>query len=101
MGKPRITVTLAAGGDDQPPQVRLYLNPEGRDLLVRELNRLDEQWDHLHLQNTKWTVELPLQMIAYEPAMEDVADDVQIMLRPDKWDADHFPHVLEGDGAGD
>ena len=100
MGKPRITVTLA-GSESGPPQVRLYLNPEGRDLLVRELDRLDEQWDHMHLQPAEWTVDLPLRTTAYEPAAEEVVDDVKIMLRPDKWDADHFPHVLQDGVAYD
>jgi len=99
VGKPRITVALAGGGDGAPPEVRLYLNPEGRDLLVRELNRLDARWDHLHLQPAEWTVGLPLQTIAYDPEAEETTDAVKIMLRPDEWDEEHFPHVLEAGKA--
>ena len=99
VAKPRITVTLAGDGNG-PPEVRFYLNPEGRDLLVRGLNRLDERWDHIHLQPEEWTVGLPLQTIAYDPKTEKPAEQVKMMLRPDQWDAEHFPHVLHADDPG-
>ena len=43
MAQPRITVTIAGG------EARLYVNPEGRDLLVKELQRLNEKSEHFHL----------------------------------------------------
>jgi hypothetical protein len=40
----RITVNLNAGG-----VFEIWMNEEGRDLLVRELQGLSEKNDHLHL----------------------------------------------------
>lgn len=54
MTKPRITCVLTKGGNDEPASVYFYLNHEGRDLLASELLRLDERWDHLHIQPEEW-----------------------------------------------
>ena len=94
MAKPRITVAYTKGEDGEPDELLFYLNPEGRDLLVKELERLDERWDHFHLQDEEWTIELPLKMKAYVPDREHVVSAVKMMLRPDHWDAEYFPHVL-------
>jgi hypothetical protein len=95
VSKPRITVAYTKGDDGRPDEVLFYMNPEGRDLIVAELKRLDERWDHLHMQPEEWTVDLPLQMKAYVPGHEEPISAVKMMLRPDAWDRDHFPHVLE------
>lgn len=47
--KPRITVNLTADGEFE-----IWLNPEGRDLLVRELQHLSEQSEHFHLAPDRW-----------------------------------------------
>jgi hypothetical protein len=90
----RITVALAKGEDGEVAELRFYLNPEGRDLLVQELLLLDEKSDHLHLQPADWTVGLPLQSELYLPSEEELVDNVKVLLRPDHWDAEYFPHVM-------
>lgn len=94
MAKPRITVAYTKGEDGAPDELLFYLNPEGRDLLVDELKRLNERSDHFHLQDEGWSGELPLQMTAYTPDQEQLVSEVKMMLRPDHWDAEYFPHVL-------
>lgn len=95
MSKPRITCVVTSN-----QEVFFYLNPEGRDLLVKELLRLDEQWEHLHIQPEEWTVDLPLQAKAYAPDQETAVHHVKIMYRPDAWDEEYFPHVMkEGDAS--
>ena len=42
--KPRITINARTDGEFE-----LWLNKEGRDLLVRELLNLDEGRDHFHM----------------------------------------------------
>ena len=94
MTKPRITVAYTRGNDGEPDEVLLYLNPEGRDLLISELRRLDERSDHFHLQDEEWGAEVPLQTKSYVPDREQVVSVAKVMLRPDHWDAEYFPHVL-------
>ena len=94
MAKPRITIAYTKGDDGQPDEVLFYLNPEGRDLLVNELNRLNERSEHFHLQDEDWSGEVPLQVKAYVPEREHVVSAAKMMLRPDHWDAEYFPHVL-------
>ena len=94
MAKPRITFALRKSESDELGELQIYLNPEGRDLLVKELSGLTERWDHVHLQDENWTIEIPLQTRAYVPEQEEIIDSVKILFRPDEWDAEHFPHVL-------
>ena len=94
MSKPRITIAYTKSETGEPDEVLLYLNPEGRDLLVNELSRLDERSDHFHLQDEDWSGEVPLQTKAYAPEREQVVFAAKVMLRPDHWDAEYFPHVL-------
>ena len=101
MGKPRITVTYTRGESGELDEVLFYMNPEGRDLFVEELKRLDENWDHLHMQAEEWTVDLPLRMKAYTPDKEELVSAVKMMLRPEEWDRKYFPHVLEDETSND
>ena len=94
MAKPRITITHTRGDGGEPDEVLLYVNPEGRDLLIEELRQLDERSDHFHLQDENWGAEVPLQTKAYKPKEEHVFSVAKVMLRPDHWDAEFFPHVL-------
>ena len=68
MASPRITVVTLKNENNEATSVNLYLNPEGRDLLVGELSRLSEKSDHFHMDATEWAIEVPLEMNAYEPA---------------------------------
>lgn len=100
MAKPRITFTMQRSENGRPSELQVYVNPEGRDLLVKELTQLDERWDHAHLQDEKWTTDVPLQTRAYVPEREEIIDCVKILFRTDEWDAEHFPHVLKDDSKG-
>jgi len=99
MGKPRITVSYTTGEDGKPDEVRFYMNPGGRDLLVKKLARLNDRDEHLHLQDEEWTIEVPLQMKAYVPERESVIAAVKMMLRLEEWDRQYFPHVLGDEPA--
>ncbi len=94
MTKPRITLTFSKPGKSGTPSISLYLNPAGRDLLVQQLCDLTEQNEHFHLQDEKWTIDIPLRQIAYNPAEETVIEDAKILLRLDEWDRQYFPHVM-------
>ena len=96
MASPRITLAYTKGDDGKPDEVLLYVNPEGRDLLINELRRLDERSDHFHLQDENWGAEVPLRTTPYVPEREEVFSVAKVMLRPDSWDAEYFPHVLPG-----
>jgi len=90
MGRPRITLSTNLGGE-----IEIWLNETGRDLLVRELQNLSEASDHFHLSPEEWGGEVPLRTKAYRPG-DKIIESGKILFRPDKWDAEHFPHVLEG-----
>lgn len=85
--QPRITITLSEGSID------IWLNPEGRDLLVRQLQALSETNDHIHLGPEEMEYEIPTRSQAYK-AGDQVIKWGKISFRPDAWDAKYFPHVL-------
>lgn len=87
--KPRITINSTKDG-----QLEIWLNQAGRDLLVKELQHLSERSDHFHLNPEEFGGEVPLQT---RPYREDdaIIQSGKVMLRPDKWDAEYFPHVLD------
>ena len=90
--KPRITISLRADGE-----LELWINKEGRDLLVKELLRLDKKWDHIHLTPKDWgPAEVELSLTPYS-ATDKIISSATILFRTDKWDRAHFPHVLKGD----
>ena len=97
MGKPRITIAYTRGDGGEPDEALLYVNTEGRDLLISELRHLDERSDHFHLQAEDWDAEVPLQTTPYVPHREQTFSVAKVMLRPDHWDAEYFPHVLSGE----
>ncbi len=97
MAKARITFALETTETGEPGELLIYLNPEGRDLLVKELAHLDERWDHVHLQDEKWTIDVLLQTRAYVPDREVIIDCVKILFRPEEWDQEYYPHVMSTD----
>ena len=97
MATPRITVTTTKGDDGEPTEVLLYVNPEGRDLLVRELMRLDPTNEHFHLMGASWGVG-NLREIAYA-ADETALPHLKVLFRLDEWDQQYFPHVMKDDDA--
>lgn len=60
---PRITVNLTADGEFQ-----IWPNAEGRDLLVRELQRLNEKDEHFHLMPKGMTGHVPTSSRPYGPS---------------------------------
>ena len=97
MSKPRITAVVKKDAEGEPSEVFLYLNPEGRDALVKELLHLDENWDHFHMQPEDCAADLPLQMKAYGPGDHVAIPHVKMMYRLDAWDKKYFPHVMKVD----
>ena len=88
--KPRITVNLTEGGE-----LEIWLNPEGRALLVRELQHLDERWEHFHLAPEDMG-EVELSTRPYRPT-DTVFSWGKVLFRTDEWDRKYFPHVFDDD----
>jgi hypothetical protein len=86
----RITINLASDG-----VFEMWLNEQGRDLLVRELQHLSEKWDHFHLGPAE-TGEVAVSSRPYRPD-DKVLGYGKVYLRTDAWDQGHFPHVLDRD----
>jgi hypothetical protein len=85
--KPRITVNLTADGEFE-----IWLNPEGRDLLVRELQHLSERSEHFHLAPDRMG-EVELSLRPYRPT-DKLMQRGKVLFRTDEWDRRHFPHVF-------
>jgi hypothetical protein len=86
----RITISVR---DDN--FVEIYLNEEGRDLLVRELQRLSANNDHLHLAPQQYQMaDIELRSHPYR-ADDKVIEWGKILFRLDAWDKEHYPHTLE------
>ena len=81
-------------------EIELWLNEEGRDLLVQELQKLGPEHDHVHLGPSGDEREVPLQTIPYRPN-DEVFGWGKVLFRLDEWDAEHFPHVLDSGGEGE
>lgn len=95
MSKPRITVSLTPDGDFE-----IALNEAGRDLLVSELQRLDRRWDHFHLDHyvepeLQDATDVALAVVPYSEG-DRVLLSGKVLLRPDDWDREYFPHVMKG-----
>jgi hypothetical protein len=89
--KPRITISTNDDGG-----LEIYLNPLGRDWLVRELQHLTDRSDHFHLGAECLDSEVPLQSVPYCLG-DHIFQRGKVLFRPDQWDAEHFPHVLATD----
>jgi hypothetical protein len=92
MSKPRITLTLSDNGSF----CELYLNEAGRDLLVRQLQAMDGDHEHLHLGPDDFS-DLQMSSTPYTAAQTAVQYG-KIYLRKDEWDAQYFPHVMASKG---
>lgn len=88
--KPRITIN-----ENKDGELEIWLNATGRDLLLRELQQLSEQSDHFHLGPEEFDSEVPVRTHAYREG-DRVFERGKVMFRSDAWDAQYFPHVLEG-----
>lgn len=93
MTKTRVTFEFDVDENGVPGEFNIYLNPQARDWLVRELLALDERNDHFHIWSLAWTPEeVGLSQIPYRGKVLDTA---KVLLRPDAWDEEHFPHVMQ------
>jgi len=81
---PRITINRADG------ELQIWLNPEGRDLLVRQLQSLSETNDHFHIMPEEMAPELPSRNCAYQAGAE-ILEWGKVLFRPDEWDSRYYP----------
>ena len=88
MAPPRITLSLAADS-----LFEMWLNLEGRDLLVQKLQALTIENEHFHLGPAP-VGELEVATKAYREG-DGVLEWGKVYLRTDEWDEKHFPHVLK------
>jgi hypothetical protein len=87
MASPRITLSLTAD------LFEMWLNPEGRDLLVQKLQALTIENEHFHLGPAP-VGELEIAAKAYRDG-DRVLEWGKVYLRTDEWDEKYFPHVLK------
>lgn len=87
--KPRITINTNKAGE-----IEIWLNEAGRDLLLRELQGLSERNDHFHLGPDDICSEVPVQTLPYREG-DTAIEYGKVLFRPDEWDRQHFPHVLD------
>ena len=87
--KARITLQLTKEG-----QLEILLNEAGRNKLVEHLRSLSRTNDHFHMAPAEFGMECAVSEKPYR-ASDQVLAWGKILLRPDDWDAEHFPHVLE------
>jgi hypothetical protein len=71
------------------------LNREGRDLLVRELQALNESNDHFHMMPSDIPSDVELSTQAYRPT-DTVLGYEKVLFRTDEWGRRFFPHVVAG-----
>ncbi len=83
----KITVNLTSTGE-----LEIWLNEQGRDLLIRELQGLSEKSDHFHL-GPKSIGEVEVSSHAYRPD-DSVLEYGKVLFRTDAWDKQYYPHVL-------
>ncbi|HZP79158.1 MAG TPA: hypothetical protein VFB45_23685 [Pseudolabrys sp.] len=84
----RITVNLNAKGE-----LEIWLNPEGRDVFVKELQGLSETNDHFHLAPS-FSGDLVVSSRPYR-SDDKLLEYAKILFRTDEWDTQYFPHVME------
>jgi len=83
----RITLNLTADGE-----LEIWLNPEGRDVLIKELQGLSERNDHFHFGPSPFG-EVEVTSRTYR-TNDKLLEHGKVYFRPDAWDAEHFPHVM-------
>jgi hypothetical protein len=87
--RPRITISKSKAGE-----LEIWVNETGRDLLVRELQGLSEKNDHFHFMPEDAEGEVPVRNRPYREG-DEIIEWGKVMLRPDRWDAQYYPHVLD------
>jgi hypothetical protein len=88
--KSRVTINLTSDGE-----LEIYLNPEGRDLFVKELLALDKGNEHFHMgTEDQYFEEIELSKRPYR-SDHKIIDRAKVLFRPDEWDRVHFPHLFD------
>jgi hypothetical protein len=87
--KSRITLSLSEDG-----QFQISLNEAGRDELVELLQSLDRNHDHIHFAPEDHNLDCTVSDIPYRPT-DRVFAWGKVSFRPDDWDREHFPHVID------
>ncbi len=86
---PHITIDTTAEGE-----VEIWLNEEGRDLLVKELNALGMNKNNDHFHMGSWEgAEVKIGAIAYRPG-DKIVHAAKVIFRTDAEAGRFFPHVL-------
>ncbi|ESQ75091.1 hypothetical protein [Asticcacaulis sp. AC402] len=90
---PRVTVCIRPDGSFE-----LLCNEAGRDLLVENLQQLDRRNDHFHLDyyadpDVAGATDVILGAVPYHAA-DTVVENGKVLLRPDDWDREFYPHVM-------
>ncbi|MDX3971655.1 MAG: hypothetical protein QHD01_34340 [Bradyrhizobium sp.] len=85
----RITLDINSAGEFE-----LWLNPGGRDLLVKKLLALSEINERFHLMPSEVPSDVEVSTRRYRPN-DRLLEYGKVLFRLDEWDAQHFPHVLE------
>jgi hypothetical protein len=87
--RPRITFSVNTGGE-----LQIWLNEQGRDLLVKELQTLASTGGNDHFHMGSWEgAEVSIGAIPYQDG-DQIIHTVKVLFRPDEWDREYFPHVL-------
>jgi hypothetical protein len=84
----RITVNLSAEGE-----LQIWLNPEGRNDLIKALQGLSETNDDVH-RGPAGLAEVAVSNRPYRSS-DKILEYGKILFRTDAWDAQYFPHVLD------
>jgi len=84
---PRITINITLKGEFE-----LWINPEGRDVLISQLKALSPTDDHFHLGGSE-DAEVELRSIAYRQT-DTILSSGKVLFRTDEWDQTYFPHVM-------
>lgn len=85
----RITLSLTADG-----RFEMALNEAGRDELVELLQSLNREQEHFHLAPADHNMDCAISEIPYR-STDSVLSFAKVLLRPDDWDREHFPHVID------
>ena len=84
----RITINMSSKG-----VLEIWLNPGGRDVLVKELQALSETNDHFHL-GPRWIGEVEVASVPYR-SDDTLLEYGKVLFRTDEGDAKYFPHVMD------
>jgi hypothetical protein len=85
--KPRITINLTTSGE-----LEIWLNEQGRDLLLKELSHLGPKRNHFHFGPAE-IGEVEVSSRPYR-ADDKIIEYGKVLFRMDEWDRQYYPHVF-------